>query len=178
MRGWKLRVAASPSEMIQSIQDHCDILLLDGGRLHRPLQTLRSVRHSAPHLPILYFDGEESDELDILADRRLPCDADDDVTFTAIKALVRDLPRRRREFLEWTVNRAAGALTKLRSPRELSRTVAEDAQRLFGDWVAVHLLDGQGDVYSTESAVASAPAAAGSTKYVLERLCGHEVACG
>jgi len=148
-RGWEVRATVSCPDLIASVRESSDILLIEGTQAE-VVEVLRAIRRAAPQVPVLCFDGGRNEEIDVLADRRLSHDAGDTETFDEIEAMVADLPRRRREYLESAVNRALPGLTSVQSPRELSRAIADTARRLFGDWVAVHLLDTQGDMYGTE----------------------------
>jgi hypothetical protein len=147
---WELTGTRNFREMLAMIASPFDVVVIDSVALSDPVTMLRWLRHAAPNIPVVYFDAGSDAEIEILVDERVPIAASDEEYFTAIKNVVRQLPQRRRDYLDTIVRRAAGRLSAATSYNELARAITRCLVTYFGDWGCVHLFDLEGELYHAE----------------------------
>ncbi len=148
--GWELDSAVNHTETIASLASESQMILIDGSAMPPGPRMLRALRNAAASAPILYFAENCDEETQILVDARVSPTASDDQIFAALKSIVRELPQRRRDYLEALVGRLTPVLLSATSFRQLASVIAQCLVPHFADWAAVHLFDSTGELYRAE----------------------------
>lgn len=150
-RGWRLESSSSYKEAMSAMRSDLQMVLIDGAALSgRPPTMLRWLRRTAPNTPVLYFGEILDDETEILVDGYVDPESSDAELFGAIKSIVRELPRRRRDHLEALVGRLSPVLLSATSYGQLATMTARCLVPHFAEWAVVHLFDASGELYRAE----------------------------
>jgi hypothetical protein len=148
--GWQLDSSASYKDVATALRSVLQMVLIDGSALPAGPSMLRWLRRTAANTPILYIGRGIDEETEVLVDAHVEPEASDDELFAAIKSMVRELPRKRRDYLEALVARLSPILLSATSYGQLSMMIARCLVPHFADWAAVHLFDSSGELYRAE----------------------------
>jgi hypothetical protein len=149
-RGWEFAAPRTYSEVLSLLKSGLQIMLIDEAAIPGGPTVLRWLRHAAANVPILYFAESCDEETQVLVDACVSPKASNDEIFVAIKALVRELPQRRRDSVEALVSGMNRSLSAVTSYQHLATTAAEALVSNFAEWAAVHLFDSAGELYHAE----------------------------
>jgi hypothetical protein len=149
-RGWELLDAGSYTDMLSALGSDFQVLLIDGSAAANGPTILRSLRHISASTPIVYFSNECDEETEFLADTCVSLDAPNDEMFSAIKSIVRELPKRRRDYLRALVEGMKPVLLSATSLQQLAAVISRSVVPQFADWCAVHLFDPSGELFRAE----------------------------
>jgi hypothetical protein len=155
-RGWRLRAETKFRAFRDALRANAppDLVLIDAPALPNLLRWLRAVYDNGfgTEPKVLAFGGNEATSLrdQTLVDDAVPHDAPREVIFSAIKRLVRDVPRLRRARMAKANAVTDTELSAAETAEELAAIAASHAAEIMHGWAGVFLVTPEGATFAAE----------------------------